>query len=348
MANNVLAALNFRIYIGSQNGRLIGNLLAGETDLRSTFTTANIERIFYVNDTGAVLAFVPGNAFSPLKTMIPGEGYAIKGKIGFELPIVFPTSDPAKQSAILASAQTILTGGAAPSPQPAPNPDPNPEPAPSPDPVPAPTEFIIQETFGDETTPYQLLENWTGTTLGGPWVRHVSIFPSDKNLYVEEGVSYGDSGNPPPRLVYYATNQVLAEPFYLQTTVSVEDTIVADGAIGVVWRVNPADATTWYVFRFVRSGTNTSNVVDFARLNNGTFNSIQSSPFTPSPGTPYTLRVEVDGSSMVFRLNGAEVFNNNETAIPFSTDTNRIGVYLENTVDTFLQHYLDSVEAAYL
>lgn len=109
IANIKANRLNILVFCGVQTYRLIGVLLSGETDGRSTFTSANTDRIFFVNNLGQTLTFVPGNQFSPLKTLLPGRGYAIKGKQNFSFSLVMPADDTSKRSAFLASVQQILS-----------------------------------------------------------------------------------------------------------------------------------------------------------------------------------------------------------------------------------------------
>jgi hypothetical protein len=109
--------LTIFVYAGTQVGRVLGASQAGETDLRSTFTTANTAQLYAVGS--SVSTFDPSNPFSPLKTLTPGQLYVIKAKQAFTIGQGFPLADSAAQSQALAVVRTaIANAGGNPPPAP--------------------------------------------------------------------------------------------------------------------------------------------------------------------------------------------------------------------------------------
>lgn len=113
MANNLFTGrLNCFFYVRPQNGKLVGNPVGGEVDLRSVFTSTNTKTIYSTDD--GIKIFNPDRPnFSSLKRLETGKLYAIETKVDFEVAQIVPNPDTIFQSALvnyLATA-TATVGG---------------------------------------------------------------------------------------------------------------------------------------------------------------------------------------------------------------------------------------------
>jgi hypothetical protein len=192
------------------------------------------------------------------------------------------------------------------------------------------------DTFSD--TAGTLLQNHTSNS-GHSWSRVVGTV----NFEIQSNRVQTLTSPSKVRNVYVVSATPPSTNYYVQAVVGGADNSSSGDIVGVVAR-KQAGADTYYALQLV-GGADGSRLLELAKYVSGTKTQLSTYSFNWLTNTNYTLKLVVDGNSLVGYLDGIQRVSATDSSI---TSAGQAGIVASNSTTSGNYRYFDDFEASLL